>query len=161
VKLLTRQCAHVRPHSRLDRRGFVVERRPRRRATGPAASRGANDATSRVADIADIADIAGTGAATRAAADCTRCLEAADRNAAPAPSAQPAPYVTDDCVYMRKSAEHGKLRDRWRNLAVGMTAATILVGGATLFLWNRDEPHFSIYAPPSGTGAGAQFSTSW
>jgi hypothetical protein len=58
-----------------------------------------------------------------------------------------------------KAAEAG--RDRWKNIAIGMSAATILVGGATLFLWNRNEPNFSIAPSTSGTGATAAYTTSW
>jgi hypothetical protein len=52
-------------------------------------------------------------------------------------------------------------RDRWKNIAIGMTAATLLVSGATLFLWNRHEPNFSLHLAPSETGASATFGTSW
>ena len=40
-----------------------------------------------------------------------------------------------------------------------MAAATVLVGGATLFLWNRNEPNFSLQATTSGTGATAVYTT--
>ena len=52
-------------------------------------------------------------------------------------------------------------RDRWKNIAIGMSAATILIGGATLYLWNRHEPNFSIAPSSSGTGASATYTTSW
>ena len=52
-------------------------------------------------------------------------------------------------------------RDRWKSIAIGMTAATVLVGGATLFLWNRNEPNFSIAPSSQGTGASAVYTRSW
>jgi hypothetical protein len=58
-----------------------------------------------------------------------------------------------------KADERG--RDRWKNIAIGMSAATILIGGATLYLWNRHEPNFSIAPSSSGTGASATYTTSW
>jgi len=53
------------------------------------------------------------------------------------------------------------LRDRWKNIALGMAAASVLVGGATLFLWNRYEPNFSIHPSSQGAGASAVFTTPW
>jgi len=53
------------------------------------------------------------------------------------------------------------LRDRWKNIALGMAAASVLVGGAMLFLWNRYEPNFSIHPSSQGAGASAVFTTPW
>jgi len=52
-------------------------------------------------------------------------------------------------------------RDRWKRISIGMSAATILIGGATLYLWNRKEPNFSIAPSSSGTGASATYTRSW
>jgi hypothetical protein len=58
-----------------------------------------------------------------------------------------------------KADEHA--RDRWKKISIGMSAATILIGGATLYLWNRKEPNFSIAPNSSGTGASATYTRSW
>jgi len=52
-------------------------------------------------------------------------------------------------------------RDRWRNIAMGMSAVMLVAGGATLFLWNREEPNFSVQPSNSGYGGSAVYTTAW
>jgi hypothetical protein len=67
-------------------------------------------------------------------------------------------YFTIDRALVRRDQA---TRDRWKNIAIGMTAATILVGGATLYLWNRSEPSFSLQPAESGQGGSAVYTTSF
>jgi hypothetical protein len=53
-------------------------------------------------------------------------------------------------------AEHTATRDRWGKRALGLTAAAILAGGATLLIWHRNMPKRSFSVQPSETGKGAQ-----
>jgi hypothetical protein len=67
-----------------------------------------------------------------------------------------APFVQPEVV-----ARDEKLRDRWRTIAMGTSAATVLIGGATLFLWKRHEPNFNIHPTSQRTGASATYTTTW
>lgn len=53
------------------------------------------------------------------------------------------------------------LRDRWWRISLGMVAATVVVGGGTLFLWNRHRRYFSIHPSSQGSGASAVYTTRW
>jgi hypothetical protein len=67
--------------------------------------------------------------------------------------------TTDPDAY----AKHTAARDRWGKRALGLTAAAILSGGATLLIWHRNMPKrsFSVQPSETGNGASASFSTTW
>ena len=52
---------------------------------------------------------------------------------------------------------------RWGRITLGFTAATVLIGGATLMVWNRDQRRssFSVQPSPRGDGGSAMFLTTW
>jgi hypothetical protein len=52
-------------------------------------------------------------------------------------------------------------RDRWTKISLGMSAAAIISGAVTLFLWNRDAPPSSFSVQPSKHGGTASLSVSF
>lgn len=67
--------------------------------------------------------------------------------------------TTDPEAYDRIRAD----RTRWGKLTLGLSAATILATGVTLFIWNRNQSQssFSVQPTASSDGAGASFTMSW
>jgi hypothetical protein len=67
-------------------------------------------------------------------------------------------WIVDPVAYN----EATKRQKRWQNVTIGLTAASILTGGAALLLWNRNAPRSSFSVQPTDhNGAAASYTTAW
>lgn len=74
--------------------------------------------------------------------------------------------IDNDWMLLTDPEAYQHLRDersKWGKLTLGLSAATIIATGVTLFIWNRNQPQssFSVQPTASSDGAGAAFTMTW